>query len=218
MSGGPIIAPLLSDLDAVQRTARYRVIPRLWQSPLSRSANFMTKGTGPGTHGCSQSRPSRGQTPTPLLTLAHRTPLPVFPAGASRFGLVPDRALTEWAYSRAFIDHADDQGHLVWRVLMLTLAIRSLGGQIGDNHASTSPTTLNDGHAHNSHCRWPARPILVCDRLRHGAAADAPTVGISSSQPLVDRRLWAAQARESRRIGGIACQWTDLGCHPATGG
>jgi hypothetical protein len=60
--------------------------------------------------------------------------------------------------------------------------------QIGDNHASTSPTTHNDSHAHNSHCRWPARPILVCDRLRHGAAADAPTVGISSSQPLVDRR------------------------------
>src|ERR1700730_17532495 len=57
--------------------------------------------------------------------------------------------------------------------------------QIGDNHAPTSPTTtLNDSHAHNSHCRWPARPILVCDRLRHGAAADAPTVGISSSQPL----------------------------------
>jgi hypothetical protein len=61
--------------------------------------------------------------------------------------------------------------------------------QIGDNRASTSPTTLNDSHAHNSHCRWPPRPILVCDRLRHGAAADAPTVGISYSQPLVDRRL-----------------------------
>src|SRR3984893_2285495 len=59
--------------------------------------------------------------------------------------------------------------------------------QIGDNHAPTSPTTtLNDSHAHNSHCRWPPRPILVCDRLRHGASADAPTVGISSSQPLIE--------------------------------
>jgi hypothetical protein len=26
--------------------------------------NLMTKGTGPGAHGCSQSRPSRRQTPT----------------------------------------------------------------------------------------------------------------------------------------------------------
>ena len=91
----------------------------------------------------------------------------------------------------AFFDHAEDQGHLVWRVLMLTLSIRSLAVskptiQIGDNHASKSPTTLNDSHAHNSHCRWPARPILVCDRLRHGAAADAPAVGISSSQPLIE--------------------------------
>ena len=45
----------------------------------------MTKGTGPGAQGRSQSPPSRRQTPTPLLTLAHRTPLPVVPAGASRF-------------------------------------------------------------------------------------------------------------------------------------
>jgi len=86
----------------------------------------MTKGTGPGAQGRSQSPPSRRQTPNPLLTLAHRTPLPVFPAGASRFGLVPDRALAEWAY---FFDHADDQGHLVWRALMLTLSIRSLAGR-----------------------------------------------------------------------------------------
>ena len=52
-------------------------------------------------------------------------------------------------------------------------------GQATDrsNHASTSPTTLNDSHAHNSHCRWQARPIPVCDRLHHGAAADASAVG-----------------------------------------
>ena len=75
---------------------------------------------------------------------------------------------------------------------LLTLAHRT-----GDNHASTSPTTLNDSHAHNSHCRWPAGPILVCNRLRHGAAADAPTVGISSSQPLVDR--WTGTGPIARR-------------------
>ena len=58
--------------------------------------------------------------------------------------------------------------------------------QIGDNHASTSPTTINDSHAHDSQSRWPPRPILVCDRLRHGASADAPTMGVSSSQPLIE--------------------------------
>jgi hypothetical protein len=45
------------------------------------SATSMTKGTVPGAHGCSQSRPSRRQTPNPLLTLAHHRPCRVFPAG-----------------------------------------------------------------------------------------------------------------------------------------
>src|SRR5882757_8854632 len=54
-------------------TSARRARPRYWE--------LMTKGTGPGAQGRSQFPPSRRQTPTPLLTLAHRAPLPVFPAG-----------------------------------------------------------------------------------------------------------------------------------------
>jgi hypothetical protein len=81
----------------------------------------MTKGTGPGAQGRSQFPPSRRQTPTPLLTLAHRAPLPVFPAG--RLVLVSFLTVhsQNGLIAGAFFDHADDQGHLVWRVLMLTL-------------------------------------------------------------------------------------------------
>jgi CheY-like chemotaxis protein len=94
-----------------------------------RLGNLMTKGTGRGAHGRSQSRPfATTDPPHPLLTIAHHTP----PAGCSRRGMRfvfrphprPCTHRSGGLSTRVNSSKACDQGHWAWRVLMFILSTR----------------------------------------------------------------------------------------------